>query len=93
MDVDGMVAEIEEIIRTKGLVAYDGQVITSLRRVGPWDEWFEPSSIDTPLHSPKRRHWDTNNAPSSASSSHTRWPTTRAPSPIPASRQISPIRT
>ncbi len=57
MDVDGMVGEIGEIIRTKGLVAYDGQVISSLRRVGPWEECFEPSSIDTPLDIPERRHW------------------------------------
>ena len=57
MDVDGVVAEIEEIVRAKGLVAYDGQVVTSLRRVGPWEEYFEPSSIDTPLEIPKRRHW------------------------------------
>ena len=34
MDLDGMVAEIEEIVRTTGLVAYDGQVITSLRCAG-----------------------------------------------------------
>jgi len=57
IDVDGMGAEIEEIVRTKGLIAYDGQVITSLRRVGPWEEWFEPSSIDTPREIPERLHW------------------------------------
>ncbi len=32
MDVDGMVAGLEEIIAARGFVAYDGQVITSLRR-------------------------------------------------------------
>jgi hypothetical protein len=49
MDVDGMVAEIEHIVGTRGLVAYDGQVITSLRRLGPWEACFEAVSIDTPL--------------------------------------------
>ena len=57
MDVDGLVAEIEEIVRTRGLVTYDGQVITSLRRVGPWEACFEVVSIDTPLEPPERRHW------------------------------------
>jgi hypothetical protein len=57
MDVDGMVAEIEEIIGTRGFVAYDGQVITSLRRVGSWDACFEPTGIDDPMDIPKRRHW------------------------------------
>ena len=57
MDVDGMVAEIEEIVKTRGLVAYDGQVITSLRRVGPWEACFEAVSIDTLLDIPNRRHW------------------------------------
>jgi hypothetical protein len=33
MDVDCLVAEIEEIVRTRGLVNSDGQVITSLRPV------------------------------------------------------------
>jgi hypothetical protein len=57
MDVDGLVAEIEEIVRTRGLVAYDGQVITNLRRVGEWEEWFEPGSVDTLRDIPRRRHW------------------------------------
>jgi len=57
MDVDGMVAEIEEIVETRGFVAYDGQVITSLRRVGPWEACFEAVSIETPLDIPERRHW------------------------------------
>jgi hypothetical protein len=57
MDVDGLVAEIEETVRTRGLVAYDGQVITSLRRVGPWEACFEQVSIDTPLDIPEQRHW------------------------------------
>jgi hypothetical protein len=57
MDIDGMVAEIEEIVGTRGLVAYDGQVITSLRRVGPWEACFEAVSIETPLDIPKRRPW------------------------------------
>ena len=55
MDVEGMVAEIEEIVGTRGLVAYDGQVITSLHRVGPWEACFEAVSIDTPLGIPRRR--------------------------------------
>lgn len=37
MDVEGMVAEIEEIVATRGLVAHDGQITTSLRRIGPWE--------------------------------------------------------
>jgi hypothetical protein len=53
MDVDGLVAEIEATVRTRGLVAYDGQVITSLRRVGPWEACFEQVSIDTPLDIPR----------------------------------------
>ncbi len=57
MDINGMVAEIEEVVRMKGLVAYDGQVITSLRRIGPWEACFEAVSIDTPLDIPQRRHW------------------------------------
>jgi hypothetical protein len=52
-----MVAEIEQIVRTKGLVTYDGQVITSMRRTEPWDAYFERVSIDTPLDIPERRHW------------------------------------
>jgi hypothetical protein len=42
MDVDGLVEEIEETVRTRGLVAYDGQVITSLHCVHDWDAWFDP---------------------------------------------------
>lgn len=60
MDLDGMVAEIEEIVRTRGLVAYDGQVITSLRCVGEWEEWKEfsrPGSPDIRRDIPGRRHW------------------------------------
>jgi hypothetical protein len=57
MDVDGLVAEIEEIVRTRGMVAYDGQVITSLRRVGPWEACFESVSIDSPPDIPERRYW------------------------------------
>ena len=57
MDVDGLVAEIEETVRTRGLVTYDGQVITSLRRVEPWEACFEQVSIDTQLDIPERRHW------------------------------------
>ena len=57
MYIDGMVAEIEEIVRTRGLIAYDGQVVTSLRRVGHWEASFEPVSIDTPLDVPARRPW------------------------------------
>ncbi len=57
MDVDGMVAEIEEIVRARGMIAYDGQVITDLRRVGPWEACFEAVSIDTPLDIPARRPW------------------------------------
>lgn len=56
MDVDGLVAEIEEIVRTRGLVAYDGQVITSLRPVREWEEYFEPGT-NTQLDIPRRRHW------------------------------------
>ena len=56
MDVDGLVAEIEEIVRTRGLVAYDGQVITSLRRIGQWEECFEPGA-GTQRDIPRRRHW------------------------------------
>ena len=55
MDLDGMVAEIEQIVGTSGLVAYDGQVITSLRRLGPWEAYFEAVSIDTPLAGPATR--------------------------------------
>ena len=51
-----MVTEIEEIVRTRGLVAYDGQVITSLQGAGEWGAWFEPGASD---HGdiPMRRHW------------------------------------
>jgi hypothetical protein len=56
MDVDGLAAEIEDIVRTRGLVAYDGQVITSLRCVGEWEEWFEPGG-DALRDIPGRRHW------------------------------------
>jgi hypothetical protein len=85
MDVDGFVAEIEGIVRTSGLVAYDGQVITSLRPVEEWEEYFEPGPV------PERTSQDDaigdpNSAHSSALSSHTRWPMTRTLSPIPASR-------
>jgi hypothetical protein len=57
MDVDGLVAEIEEIVRTRGLVAYDGQVITSLRPVREWEEYFEPGGADSLRDIPGRRHW------------------------------------
>lgn len=57
MDVDGVVAEIEEIVSTRGLIAYDGQVITSLRRVDSWQACFEAVSIEKPLEAPPRRHW------------------------------------
>ena len=57
MDVDGLVAEIEEIVRTRGLVAYDGQVITSLRPRRAWEAYFEPVSIDALRDIPERRHW------------------------------------
>lgn len=56
MDLDGLVAEIEEIVRTRGLVTYDGQVITSLRPVREWEEYFEQGSADSPLDIPGRRH-------------------------------------
>lgn len=46
-----------EIVATRGVIAYDGQVITSLRRIGPWEASFEAVGIDTPLDIPKRRHW------------------------------------
>ena len=57
VDVDGLVAEIEEIVRTRGLVAYDGQVITSLRCVGEWMEWDGLGSADALRDIPRRRHW------------------------------------
>lgn len=57
MDVDGMVAELQEIVRTRGLISYDGQVITNLRRTGPWEACFEAVSIDTPVDIPERRSW------------------------------------
>jgi hypothetical protein len=56
MDVDGLVAEIEEIVRTKGLIAFDGQVITSLRPVREWEEYFEPGA-GTQRNIPMRRRW------------------------------------
>lgn len=56
MDVDGLVAEIEEIVRTRGLVAYDGQVITSLRLVREWEEYFE-AGANTQRDIPRRCHW------------------------------------
>ncbi len=46
MDVDGFVAEIEEIVRTRGFVTLDGHVVTNLARVGPWEATFEAVSID-----------------------------------------------
>jgi hypothetical protein len=57
MDVEGMVTEIEELVGGRGVIAYDGQVITSLCRVGPWEACFEAVSIDTPLEIPERRPW------------------------------------
>jgi hypothetical protein len=56
MDVDGLVAEIEEIVRTRGFVSYDGQVITSLRYAGEWEDWFEPGA-GTQRYIPRRRDW------------------------------------
>ena len=56
MDVDGLVAEIEEIVRTRGLVDSDGQVITSLRPVEEWEVYFEPGA-DVLRDIPGRRHW------------------------------------
>lgn len=58
MDLDGMVAEIEGIVRIRGLVAYDGQVITSLQYAGEWEEWFEPGAGIT-RDIPRRRDWGT----------------------------------
>ena len=57
MDVEGLVTEIETIVRTRGFVTSDGQVLTSLARVGPWDATFETVSIDVTLDIPKRRPW------------------------------------
>ena len=56
MDVDGLVAEIEEIVRTRGLVESEGQVITSLRPVEEWEVYFEPGA-DVLRDIPGRRHW------------------------------------
>jgi hypothetical protein len=56
LDLDGMVTEIEEIVRTRGLVAYDGQVITSLQCAGEWEDWFEPGASTT-RNIPRRHHW------------------------------------
>ena len=58
MDVQGLVEEIEDIVRRKGFITCDGQVITSLDRAGPWEATFEAASIDVPLEVPKRREWD-----------------------------------
>lgn len=55
--VDDMVAELEEIVRTRGLIAHDRQVIASLRRVGPWEACFEADGIDMPFDVPERRQW------------------------------------
>jgi len=57
MVIDGLVAEIEETVRTRGFIASDGQVLTTLARVEPWDATFEVRSIDTPLDIPDRRPW------------------------------------
>lgn len=57
MDIEGLVAEIEETVRTRGFVTSDGQVLTSLARVEPWNATFEARSIDTPLDVPARRIW------------------------------------
>jgi hypothetical protein len=43
MDVDGMVAEIEEVVRTKGLVAYDGRAVACVE-------------ADDALHRPVAHH-------------------------------------
>ncbi|HET9732300.1 MAG TPA: hypothetical protein VFP54_06445 [Acidimicrobiales bacterium] len=59
MDVEGFVLEIEELVRTRGFVTYDGQVLTRLDRVGPWDANFEAISIDHPWDVPPRRPWGT----------------------------------
>src|SRR5690242_1846379 len=56
LDLDGMVTEIEEIVRTRGLIAYDGQVITSLQGAGEWGAWFQPGASTTG-DIPMRRHW------------------------------------
>lgn len=57
MNVEGMVAEIEETVSTRGLITHDGQVLNSLRRVGPWEACFEGMSIDSPLEDVVQRNW------------------------------------
>ena len=56
MDVDGLVAEIEEIVRTRGLVAYDGQVIARLQPIGEWEDYFE-AGARTKRDILRQRHW------------------------------------
>ena len=57
MDVEGVVAELEEIVSARGLLTPDGQVLTSLRRTGPWEASFEASTIDARFDPPARRTW------------------------------------
>jgi hypothetical protein len=57
MDVEGFVTEIEEIVKTRGFITWDGQVLTSLARVGPWEACFEAISVEMALDIPERQPW------------------------------------
>jgi hypothetical protein len=57
IDVEAFVADIQEKIRTRGFITSDGQVLTSLVAVEPWDVCFEPGPLDSTLDFPEFRPW------------------------------------
>jgi len=59
MDIDGMAAELEDVVRTRGMIDSTGQVISSIHRTFPWTASFEAATIDTAVDVPERRTWST----------------------------------
>lgn len=58
IDVDGFIADLDATVRARGMVLYDGQVVTTLLDNAEFIEsLFEPDSPDTSFKVPARRHW------------------------------------
>ena len=58
IDVDAFVADINEKVARRGLVLYDGQILTrSLDPGEPIDAVFESESLDHDYEIPERREW------------------------------------
>lgn len=58
IDVDGFVAELDETIRTRGMVLYDRQIVTTPLAEAEWIESiFEPDSPEGSFEVPPRAEW------------------------------------